>query len=312
VIVAIDESGDFRVGSVGVWAAVFIRPSALEAISAAHVAWERDARRALGVSNELKGSQLDDEWASAFVRRVMSGSGGSPIEYRCVAVEVSSANFAAMAVQREVFGEGYDSWAETLETDGKPGASRRANAVRNLAAWVRALSDHQALKLMTLSHFVPTCVEWAIGRSCAARFDDELGDLAVWIDSGYIPRSQISAWREVLRNAFINTTHDRPIVYLDSWTADHPFLQRFVEVPRGTGLILKPAFKEMIEFRESSSTVAVRIADVVASVVRRSQLLEEPFGAYALLRAHCLHPESFTLIEWTQDRRPPRPNPYLM
>ena len=98
---------------------------------------------------------------------------------------------------------------------------------------------------------------------------------------------------------------------LDTWTDDHPFLQKFIE-GRGNGpTLLKPAFREVIDFHDSQATTEVRIADVIASVLFRATIRAERLPSYRLMRALSLEPSPYRLVEWTTNRRPWVVNPYL-
>ncbi len=99
--------------------------------------------------------------------------------------------------------------------------------------------------------------------------------------------------------------------FSNQWDDDHPFLSTFVGAARGGGFNLKPAFKEIVEFRDSQATPEVRIADVVVSMVRRAELNGEDLPSYGRLREFSFVPHPYKLLEWTTNRRLPRSNPYV-
>lgn len=163
-----------------------------------------------------------------------------------------------------------------------------------------------------LGTIVSRFIEHAMPLAILNGFDRELAHLQVLIDRGYVKQDDLPRWRELLRNAIINESQLHPIVTLDTWTDDHPFLRKFVENGGNGATLLKPAFRDAIDFCDSEATPEVRIADVVASLIYRSQIRAERLASYETLRRLSLdaqHP--YTLIGWTSNRRPPIENPYL-
>src|SRR4051794_4895577 len=58
---------------------------------------------------------------------------------------------------------------------------------------------------------------------------------------------------------------------LDSWNDDHPFVSKFIEQQRDDGgVVLRLAFQKTIDCYDSERTPEVRLADVIAAVVRRA------------------------------------------
>lgn len=84
-----------------------------------------------------------------------------------------------------------------------------------------------------------------------------------------------------------------------------------MEPRQGDGpVLLKPAFRGMIDFHDSVATPEVRIADVVASLIYRAAVMGERLPNYDLIRQVSLEPHPYTLIQWSSNRRPPIENPY--
>lgn len=308
--VGIDESGDFRLDSRAFFAAVLIRPSAYEQVIADHRSWERETRRRLGLQNEIKSTALDEEARTAFIERVLDRE-PTPVIYKAYAVDVDAETMQAMNVQRLTFSTAYDGQADTQDQSPDPEVRQGAKSYRSQAHWIRGLSDTALVKLMTLAAIVPSVVEWAVGFSIAKGFDDELDRLQVTIDRGYIKGAELASWREVLRNVFITETRRRPLTYSAEWTDEHPFLVRFVERVKGDGMLLKPAFKEMIDFADSTASPEVRIADVVAGIVRSSHTVPGGETSAERLSPFSAPPRPYTLLRWDPARRDPAPNPYL-
>lgn len=76
-------------------------------------------------------------------------------------------------------------------------------------------------------------VEWSFARSIAGGYDEELVDLSIHIDRGYVSQSEMVIWRDIVRNVFYDSTRRRPIPFSDQWAPDHPVLAAFVEKSLG-------------------------------------------------------------------------------
>lgn len=310
MIIGVDESGDFSVGSRTVFAAVFLRPSQRDVVVAAQRRWEKAARRDLGLHGELKGAALTARWIEAFINEVLSAS-SAPVRYLAFAVDMDAQSRAAMEVQQERLVTGYEDWAEQVRSRSDGEERKFATALDQTADWARRLSHISLLKLMTLGRIVPELVEWAIAVSIMQQFDHELDRLTVMIDRGYVKEDDLFRWRDILRNTFIGYTHDNPLPTLETWNDDHAFMKKFIAEHRGEGgLLLTPAFKEMIDFHNSEAAPEVRIADVVAAVARREEVGRERFACYQPFRTFSLIPERYKQIEWTTSVRTSSWDPY--
>lgn len=79
MIIGVDESGDFKVGSRAIFVGVFLRPAERADILADYRAWERRVRRDLGLTNELKGHAVTDAWANALISDVLARKGRTAV-----------------------------------------------------------------------------------------------------------------------------------------------------------------------------------------------------------------------------------------
>lgn len=206
--------------------------------------------------------------------------------------------------------EGYEHWAQSQFESDDPARERFGRQLAHMADWVRARSNRQLLRMTTLGAILPPIVEHAFGFSIARGFDDELVELRVHLDRGYVKRSEMLMWRDILRSIFISRTQEQAIPFSTEWGPDHPVLQTFVEQQAGTSVLLKPTFKERIDFYDSASTPVVRLADVIASIVRRGAHGGDLTRPFQKLRTRCLHDYSYKLLQWTSERQHSIWNPY--
>jgi hypothetical protein len=118
-------------------------------------------------------------------------------------------------------------------------------------------------------------------------------------------------WRDIVRNVFYHRTRQRPIPFSDQWSPDHPVLAAFVEKSLGdTTFQLHQSFKKRIDFYDSASTPVVRIADVVAAIIRRAEDRGPLLAARRLLKPSHFDSYPYTVLQWTGEERYPGPNPW--
>ncbi|MEA2492805.1 MAG: hypothetical protein QOJ29_716 [Thermoleophilaceae bacterium] len=305
-----DESGDFRANSRGLFVGVFLRPSERDELVDRYRSWEQRVRRNLGLKNELKGHSVNDSAAKRLFRDVLAYESQFRVRYLAFAVDVDDDNLRGMEAQRQFFLEDYGSWADQLRADDE---TKRVAWVEQHAEWCRHVPPTQLLKLVTLGSIIPTLVEHALPMATLGGYDEELEHLQVLIDRGYVKQDDLPRWRELLRNAFINETGTHPWAFLDTWTEDHPFLRKFIESRSDDGPTrMKAAWREAIDFHDSVATPEIRIADVLASIIYRATMHGEKLRSYEMIRGLSIDPASpYRLFKWTTNRRSPMMNPYL-
>lgn len=310
VIVGIDESGDFRMLSRGYWVAIFIRPSELAEVSGAHLAWERMVRRDLEASGELKGASVTDSWAKRFVSEVMR-SGTFGVRYAAFAVDVSHENLRGMAVQRSLLSDGYDGEAERRKLSDDRHVRKSSGSIRSIGEWCKAIEPVRMLRLTGMMHVVSQTLELAVAISALNGFDDELGELSVVVDSGYVRGSELAWFGELLRNSLWHWSHEHPIPMLNTWTPDHPFMRRWVQSVKGSAMVMRPSFKEVITFASSEQSIPIRIADVTVSLLRRASTGNLWASTSSALRRRSVGTDPFAVLDWSDVNDPGvRGNPW--
>jgi hypothetical protein len=265
MIIGIDETGHVAVGQRFVVAVALIRPSALPSVTARLERWENLTRRSIpGHPAEIKSTALSEEARRDFVNKVLV-SPARDIWYFAVLCDVDEAALRWGQIQQDHYVASTVSWAAQA---AEAGQSKFANQLSNFGGWLRNTPAGMTVKAMTLNHAVTRGLNDGIVLSAAGRFDEELGELRFEIDQGFT-RGSVERWQWLHRNFLMIATQSSPITFLDTWTEDHPFVRSFVDEQRGDFIRLKPAFAERFSFVDSKASVAVRMADQVAGLLRR-------------------------------------------
>lgn len=265
MIIGIDETGHVAIGQRFIVVVVLIRPTALSSVTARLDRWEELTRRGVpGRPPEIKSTALTEKARKAFVNKVLV-SPARDICYFAVLCDVDEDTLRWGEIQRDRYVNSTLGWASRAAAEGH---SKLANHLDNLGGWLRQTPPGMTVKMTTLNHAVARGLNDAIGLSAAGRFDEELGGLRFEIDQGFT-RGSVERWQWVLRNFLMIATQSSPIPMLDTWTKSHPFVRAFIDEQRDDYVRLKPAFAERFSFVDSNTSVAVRVADQVAGLLRR-------------------------------------------
>lgn len=265
MIIGIDETGHVAVGQTFVVAVVIIRPAALPTVTAKLARWEKLTRRALpGRPAEIKSTDLSDDHRRDFVNKVLVPS-ACDIRYFALLINVDEEALRWGEVQRDHYVTSTAEWETLVAADGR---SKLANQLSNYGGWLRNTPPGMTVKATALNFAVTRGLNDAIGVSTAGGYDEELGELRIEIDQGFT-RGSVERWQWLFRNFLMIATQSAPITMIDTWTDNHPFVRNFIDEQRGDYIRLKPAFPQRLSFVDSKESVAVRIADQVAGLLRR-------------------------------------------
>jgi hypothetical protein len=265
MIIGIDETGHVAVGQTFLVAVVLIRPAALPTVAARLDRWEKLTRRALpGRPAEIKSTDLSADHRRDFVNKVLVPP-ACDIRYFAQRINVDEEALRWGEIQRDRYVTSTADWEALAAADGR---SKAANQLNNYGGWLRNTPPSMTVKAAALNYAVARGLNDAIGVSAAGAFDKELGELRIEIDQGFTSGS-VERWQWLFRNFLMIATQSAPITMIDTWTDNHPFVRNFIDEQRGDYVSLKPAFRERLSFVDSKVSVAVRIADQVAGLLRR-------------------------------------------
>ncbi len=265
MIIGIDETGHVAVGQRFVVAVALIRPSALPSVTARLERWESLTRRAFpSRPAEIKSTDLSEEARRDFVNKVLV-SPAHDVRYFAVLCDVDEEALRWGETQQDHYVTSTAGWEAQATAAGH---SKLANQLSNYGGWLRNTPAGMTVKATVLNYAVTRGLNDGIGLSAAGRFDEELSELRFEIDQGFT-RGNVERWQWLLRNFLMIATQSAPITMLDTWTESHPFIRTFIDEQRGDYIRLKPAFAERFSFVDSKRSVAVRVADQVAGLLRR-------------------------------------------
>ena len=280
--IGIDDIGSFAEGSGRAFvAAAVIRPGHSDAARALLRSWEKALPpECRSPGGEVKGHLVSESALHAFVDEVMLKA-DPPVRFECVGVDLGPETFTAIRGQKSHTSEQMRTGIEQYRSQGRD-FHKIANRYENMLGWWEKLSESQVLQLIMLTHVIPTIVNFAICWSAANGFDDELGDLRIKLDEGFLSTSPEKKvfWKDMLRSHLWQATKtEGGLVTFKEWPEDHPFLRAFFERDLGDGRVeLTPEFKSRIDFYKSHETFEVRLADIIGAVVRRVPQLPDRFA----------------------------------
>lgn len=269
MIIGIDDTGTVVEGEPFIASVIFIRPSQFNNLVVHFKRWERLTRKEIqGNPDEIKSTHLTDKMYRDFIKKIILNP-QHPIHYRGFMINTDASMLKHAEKQKARYITQYEAAIKGAEKDGR---TKWAKQAKTLTGWIRKTPNGLVLKMGVLNKAIPDAIVNAIGFSAVNDFDDELGELSVEVDEGFIKDKAIDFWKEILRSNIISTTATNPMPHLDTWTDEHPFIKTFYQETNGKFVVLNPEFSRRINFYQSSDSVAVRIADIIAGIMRKKYL----------------------------------------
>ena len=286
MIIAIDECGDFEIGSTNLhfFVAVHIRQVRrnIRSNRRQFLRWERSIPDSVkNDKGEIKGSVLTDKRLEHFLNEVLCADpyiGVTPIGF-------VPQNNQECVIQKH---KGYllESIEKSVPQLQQLGNTRGAEFSRQLGNWVRNLNYQKFVKINLLGKCIATALRCCVGHSITGNFDGELVHIRYKIDRDFIKDPSPTAfWKELLRCQIYHHSLKEPLPLLDTWQRDgHPFLAKF---SRNGQLDLNQIFWKNCEFVHSHEHWEVRIADIVGTILNRVYNQNRCRNIFPLLDACC-------------------------
>ena len=283
MIIAIDETGDFRPNSnkSNFFIAIHLRQSVslLKDKEKQYFDWESSLPKSLKNSKgEIKGNALSGEQQLTFVRDVILKNhyvGITPIRFRSIE------NTEKIISDHKVIQlAGINDSILQAQKANKP---HSAKTYRDFANWFRNLNYQQYMKIFLLGMCIVDGLRNTIGHAISGGYDDELVDIKYLIDKDFLKgKEQDIFWHELLRNQLYSFSLQDPICLLKTWKeTGHPFVEKYA---RGGYFDLNELFWKNCEFVESHEYFQIRIADIVCSILSKRYNSNSSKKAYNYLK----------------------------
>jgi hypothetical protein len=268
MILALDETGDFRIDSHAphFFVAVQIRAGK----EAQFAAWESAIpRRHKGAVGEFKGATLPEDYLAGFVRDVLEAE---PV-IRITPVGLVPAMHKPGTVEQ------HKNYSLATVNDSQIQISRAGNAklakqVAEMASWLRRMSLPLYLKASAMFSCIAYALRDTVGHAIAGGYDLELPPLEFKIDRDFVrDRTQQVYWGQFLRTHMKTVmVGENALVSLDAWEkTGHPFRDLYARtLPNGRRVWdLTALFRDRCRFLDSKRHFELRVADLVAAILRR-------------------------------------------
>lgn len=309
MIIGIDDTGTVVEGEPFIVSIIFIRPSQFSNLIMSFKRWEKLTRKDIPDSPvEIKSTDLTDKMYRSFIKKIILNP-QHPIHYRGFMINTDTSMLEHAEKQKTRYITQYEAAIKEAEKNGR---TKWAKQAKTLTGWIRKTPNGLVLKMGVLNKAIPDAIVNAIGFSAVNDFDDELGELSIEIDEGFIKDKAINFWKEILRSNIISSTLTNPMPHLDTWTDEHPFIKAFYQETHGEFVVLSPEFPKRINFYQSSDSVAIRIADIVAGIMRKKYLYNWNDAVLSELQENVSeNGKAMVEIKFTDNwDTPPEPNPY--
>jgi len=313
MIIGIDDSGDYDSAPVGLYAAILIRPKKQAKIEQHFLKWEGKLPSSVKKNGEVKGHLLSNDQLISFCEEVIRNPFFG-IKFLVVGIETDKLSKSSLDYQRDINLEQIAQGVAGYRKQGEEFLAI-ANEYEEMAKWLKKKSYKTLMKIDLLGFALFKALNEAIKQSVVRNFSRELADLQFKIDKGFIGKDEhLMYWKDIVRGQMWHLSyHGGGIIHIKQWNSHHPFLKKFYPDPssKTEKSIVKPAFRDSINFYDSSESYEIRIADIIASTFFRHFINNEKLSAVRCLRSSNLSGRvPYTLMKLSQTRVQ-TPNPYI-
>jgi hypothetical protein len=312
MIIGIDDSGDYESAPIGLYAAVLIRPKKQSKIKQRFLEWEGKLPNSVKKNGEVKGHLLSNDQLIDFCKVVIRNPFFG-IKFLVVGIEIEESSKSALDYQREINLKQIAQGVADYREQGKEFFGV-ANEYEEMAKWLKKKSYKTLMKIDLLGFALFKALNESIKQSVVRNFSKELADLQFKIDRGFIGKDEhLMYWKDIVRGQMWHFSyHGGGIIHIKQWNSHHPFLRKFYPDPASKAeiSIVKSAFRDSINFYDSSESYEIRIADIIASAFFRHFVNGEKLSAVECLRNSNLSGRApYTLMKLSRTRVQ-TPNPY--
>jgi hypothetical protein len=311
MIIGIDDSGDFDDDRLGFFVAVFIRPKKHRKIGQIFQEWEATLPPDTKDKNgEVKGYKLSNSQLLDFAETILQNNIYG-IRFRAFAISTLPEVKQNAIGQRDRNVKQYEKAIQDYRKQGTE-YYQIAAQYTDLKKWLSKRSTKTLLKIELLGITIIDSLNWAIIYSTKRNFSRELADLQFKIDKAFIGKPEnLPFWKDIVRTQLWHFSYtEQGIIHIANWNSHHPFVKKFYDKKSDrTKGIFTPAFKQSIDFYDSSDNFEVRIADIIASAIFRRDVKGENLPAVEVIMKANLKRRPYTVVLLTNEHVS-IPNPY--
>jgi hypothetical protein len=269
MIVAIDESGSFALGSTGLhfFAAVHLRQrKTLYDIKQHQFSdWEAGLPRSIkNAKGERNSSALSEQQLSDFARRVICQQPYVRITPYAFSPAINPS--AIVEKHRAVIVMEIHRGRDMYAAEGKAAIARTLDEAGN---WLKKLNYAQIVKIIVLGSCIFEALVNSVGHSVSGQYDEELVELRFLMDRDFIrqPRHNLFWLETILRNLIYAASKENPIPVMEAWEEqNHPFLAKY---HRDGEFDFNELFWQRCAFVSSHDRFEIRVADAVNTILFR-------------------------------------------
>ncbi|MFD1163135.1 MULTISPECIES: hypothetical protein [Hwangdonia] len=285
MIIAIDESGSFNKDSndlnLFVAAHILSENGQLEIKRKQFENWENGiAEKFIDKNGEVKGQLLGKVELRDFLKNVVLQK--PEVGFSIVSIipknnnsEVINKHHRSQIVQLDYSKELF------IENNA---IKKNVNFFDQFTKWLNKRNESQFLKMLCLKNCIYESFYNGFVFGIITELNDELINLKFKIDNDFISNDN-KYWKGYLLKFLEEHSKRKLIPILDTWTDNHPVIQKYVKNGRFN---LNIPFKENLDFFDSKDNFEIRIADIAAIIVNRNFNSQGYKSLYQSLRKRLL------------------------
>lgn len=287
MIIGIDESGTFNLGSKGAsfWVGVHILDFKDQKKLAINLEkWKNQYSHFKSGQGEIKGSDVTESVAEEFVKTVIE-----PIGYFFITINgtiPSDHTKKDIQFHRDHHVKCLDEGIWKCKEIGNTKLAKEYIELRN---WYKKINYQLLLKTWILGEMIGYSFVGHVWQVALDKKDRTLGTIKISIDRDFILSSRhVIFWKDILRNQFYSYTYHNPVPVISEWSEDHPFFLAKGKKEgnkKGPFLDAQHVFSKNCNFVLSHESPEVQAADIVASILSRHY--NENRFSEAYRKIHC-------------------------
>jgi hypothetical protein len=288
MIAAIDESGIFSLGKseYSIFVSTVIPTDAKShlKIGNSYKNWENKlGSRFFNKKKEVKGSLLGDSELGSFVEQVISPF--NDIRINCIGFNTSKIDPSILQKHKNIEVAQLEYSVNDFEINHAP--KRQTNYIKSIRGWLNSKNLSEYLKILGLRNCISTTLTKSMIYFFGNLRENEIINASYEIDKDFISDQNIY-WQGYFKMLLLEYTKNEPLPIINTWDKEnHPFFLKYPLLDNKK-VNLSPLFKNNLSFKNSESSIYIRISDICAIIIYRNLNHNKNDGLFRFLQTRAL------------------------
>jgi hypothetical protein len=288
MIVAIDESGIFSLGKneYCIFVSTIIPTDSARhlKICGSYENWENKLHsRFFNKKNEVKGSLLGDTELDSFVKEVIFPY--LDLRINCIVFDTSKLDQVVLKKHKDLEVAQIECSVNDFEINCAP--KRQTNFIKSIKSWLQSKNLSEYLKILGLRNCITTTLTKSSVYFFGCLRENEIINASYEIDKDFINDQNIY-WQGYFKKLLLEYSKKEPLPIINTWDkVNHPFFLKYPLLDNQK-VNLSPLFRDNLSFKNSASSIYVRISDICAIIIYRNLNHNKNVGLFKYFQTRAL------------------------